>query len=197
MFQRLVHAAIPLVLLLVLSATVYPQGERATISGTVTDSSQAVVAGAAITVRNVDTNVASRAVSNASGLFVIPRAAARHLRADRGKAGIPPFKISEIPLSVGLTATVDVQARGRPGFRGRAGYRRCGATGGADLRHGRDGRHASRHRTSAPGPRPASVVGARARRDSDARPDEPPAIPPSAMRAIPASPAAWRSKMPF
>jgi len=50
----------------------FSQGERATISGTVTDSSSAIVSGAAITARNVDTNVTNRTTSNASGLFVIP-----------------------------------------------------------------------------------------------------------------------------
>ena len=41
----------------VATGLLFAQGERATISGTVTDTSQAVVPGVAITVRNVDTNV--------------------------------------------------------------------------------------------------------------------------------------------
>ena len=109
MFQRLVHAAIPLVLLLVLSATVYPQGERATISGTVTDSSQALVEGAAITVRNVDTNVTNRATSNSAGLFVIPALPPGTYELTAEKQGFRAFKVSAIPLSVGFTASVDVR----------------------------------------------------------------------------------------
>ena len=59
-------------LFLLVTTAAFSQGERATISGTVIDSSSAVVAGAAITARNVDTNVVSRTTSNAAGLFVIP-----------------------------------------------------------------------------------------------------------------------------
>src|SRR5262245_50816128 len=106
MFQRLVHAAIPLVLLLVLSATVYHQGERATISGTVTDSSQALVEGAAISVRNVDTNVTNRATSNSAGLFVIPALPPGTYELTAEKQGFRAFKVSAIPLSVGFTASV-------------------------------------------------------------------------------------------
>ena len=56
----------------VATGLLFAQGERATISGTVTDTSQAVVPGVAITVRNVDTNVASHTESNSAGIYVIP-----------------------------------------------------------------------------------------------------------------------------
>jgi carboxypeptidase family protein len=87
----------------------FPQGERATISGTVVDPTQAVVEGASITVRNVDTNVTSRAVSNSAGLFVFPALPPGTYDLTAEKAGFRAFKLSEIPLSVGLTATVEVK----------------------------------------------------------------------------------------
>ena len=73
MLQNLGRASIQVALLVCLFETAaHAQGERATISGTVTDSTQAVVAGASITMRNVDTNVTNHAQSNTSGIFVIP-----------------------------------------------------------------------------------------------------------------------------
>jgi hypothetical protein len=43
-------------LLAMFATAAYPQGERATITGTVTDSTQAIIAGAQATLRNVGTS---------------------------------------------------------------------------------------------------------------------------------------------
>ena len=51
---------------------VFGQGERATISGTVTDSTGAVVPQVRVTVRNERTNIVNKAESNSTGLFVVP-----------------------------------------------------------------------------------------------------------------------------
>jgi Carboxypeptidase regulatory-like domain/TonB dependent receptor len=51
------------------------QANRATITGTVTDPSKAVIAGADITARNVDTGVENTTVSNGDGIYVIPNLA--------------------------------------------------------------------------------------------------------------------------
>ena len=90
------------------AAALFAQGERATISGTVTDASQAVVPAASITVRNVGTNIVSRTVSNGSGLFVIPALPPGTYDLTAEKAGFRPFRTTDIPLSVDLTATVNV-----------------------------------------------------------------------------------------
>jgi hypothetical protein len=86
----------------------FAQGERATISGSVTDPTQAVVPGAAIVVRNLDTNVTSRTVSNQAGLFVVPALPPGRYEVSAEKPGFRPFRTTNIPLSVGLTATVNV-----------------------------------------------------------------------------------------
>src|SRR5215471_15827371 len=107
MVQRYVRALVPITLMLaVLTPAAWSQGERATISGTVTDSSQAVVAEASIVIRNVATGVTSRAVSNASGLFVFPALPPGTYDLTAEKQVFRQVKISEIPLSLGLTATV-------------------------------------------------------------------------------------------
>jgi hypothetical protein len=92
----------------VATGLLFAQGERATISGTVTDTSQAVVPGVAITVRNVDTNVASHTESNSAGIYVIPALPPGRYDLTAEKAGFRAFKTTSIPLSVNLTATVDV-----------------------------------------------------------------------------------------
>jgi hypothetical protein len=48
-----------------------PQVNRATITGTVTDRSGAVIAGVEVTARNVGTNVETTGVSNADGIYLV------------------------------------------------------------------------------------------------------------------------------
>jgi hypothetical protein len=60
-----------LVALLLNATYATAQVERASINGTVKDSSDAVVPGAAVTARNVETNVPSQTVTDAQGMYVI------------------------------------------------------------------------------------------------------------------------------
>ena len=50
----------------------WAQANRATITGTVTDSTGAVVPGVTVTVTNLGTNVATTSVSNGDGIYVVP-----------------------------------------------------------------------------------------------------------------------------
>jgi hypothetical protein len=54
------------------AAMLWAQSNRASITGTVMDSSGAVVAGAEITATNVDTGVPTKTVSNQEGIYVVP-----------------------------------------------------------------------------------------------------------------------------
>jgi hypothetical protein len=87
----------------------FAQGERATITGTVTDSTQAVVPGAAVVARNIATNVTNSAETNSAGIYVIPALPPGTYDLTVEKQGFRSFKAANIPLSVGLTAKVDVQ----------------------------------------------------------------------------------------
>jgi outer membrane receptor protein involved in Fe transport len=62
-------AAITLVLI---SAGAFAQTETGQISGTVTDSTGALVSGAKVTIKSVNTGFTREAVTNASGLYTIP-----------------------------------------------------------------------------------------------------------------------------
>jgi hypothetical protein len=57
--------------LLLLASTVSAQVDRAAVSGTVRDTSDAVVPGATVTARNVATNVPSVSITDAQGAYVI------------------------------------------------------------------------------------------------------------------------------
>ena len=87
----------------------FAQGERGTITGIVTDSSQAIVPGAKIVVRNVGTNITNEAESNSAGVFVVPALPPGTYDLSVEKSGFRTFKTTGIPLTVGLTANFDVQ----------------------------------------------------------------------------------------
>jgi len=83
------------------------QGERATITGTVKDSTQAMVPGAHVTLRNVATNITTTAESNTAGIYVFPALNPGTYEMTFEKQGLRTRKVSDIPLSTGLTATID------------------------------------------------------------------------------------------
>src|SRR5206468_6531458 len=56
---------------LLLASTVFAQVDRATLTGTVRDTSSAVVPGATVVARNVATNVASQSLTDAQGNYMI------------------------------------------------------------------------------------------------------------------------------
>src|SRR5438876_5920117 len=56
---------------LLLASTAFAQVDRATLTGTVRDTSSAVVPGATVVARNVATNVPSQSVSDAQGNYMI------------------------------------------------------------------------------------------------------------------------------
>src|SRR5579875_592308 len=64
-------ATIVCALLLVFSAGLRAQEFRATISGTVTDSSGAVVPGASIEVKEISTGTVSKTTTDAAGQYVV------------------------------------------------------------------------------------------------------------------------------
>jgi len=68
----MLNAVVASVLLLSSASYVAAQVERASVTGTVKDQSDAVVPGATVTAVNVGTNVPAQAVTDAQGSYVIP-----------------------------------------------------------------------------------------------------------------------------
>jgi outer membrane receptor protein involved in Fe transport len=70
--KRTLHGLLALIAVFLLHVpSAWAQVDRATVSGTVKDTSDAVVPGATVTVRNVATDVPSTAVSDAQGAYLI------------------------------------------------------------------------------------------------------------------------------
>ena len=93
---------------LLIASCLYAQGERAAVTGVITDSSQAVIPGATISIRNVETNVVTRAQSNSEGIYFVPALPPGTYELTAEKQGFRPSRTSNIPLSVNLTATINV-----------------------------------------------------------------------------------------
>jgi hypothetical protein len=95
--------------LIVLALTsAYAQETRATLSGTVRDTTEAVVIGATVHLANVDTGVVFDATTNNSGayrfLFLNPGTYKLQVES----AGFKKYEQSGIPLQVGQAASIDV-----------------------------------------------------------------------------------------
>ena len=80
----------------------------ALLNGTVRDPSGDVVVGAAITVKDVDTNRTYTATTNTSGFYVVPSLPPGRYQLKITYAGFSPYVQTGIPLTVGQTATQDV-----------------------------------------------------------------------------------------
>jgi len=95
-------------LLCLLSTNAFAQGERATVTGTVSDASGAIVPAVAISIRNLETNATSRTSTNSAGLFYIPALSPGAYDINAEKAGFRPSRVLNLRLTVGLTATVAI-----------------------------------------------------------------------------------------
>ena len=92
-----------------LSISAFAQGERGTITGTITDSTGGIVAGAGVSLRNMATNIRTNAEANTSGIFVFPALNPGSYELTVEKQGFKTKRISNIPLATGTTVTIDTQ----------------------------------------------------------------------------------------
>lgn len=102
--NRLVFAAT-----LMLPSIVFGQAFTGSISGIVTDSTGAVVAGAKITVTDVTRNSNLSTVTNETGLYVVTQLPPSMYRVSAGAAGFRSFVLDQLPLATQQHATVDVK----------------------------------------------------------------------------------------
>ncbi|MCC6343175.1 MAG: TonB-dependent receptor [Bryobacterales bacterium] len=98
-----------LLLLALLSAPgAYSQEVRASITGTVTDSSGAPIPGVAITVTNIERNVSVSAASNSTGNYLTPFLAPGLYRVSAEQQGFKRFQRENIRLEAQDRARVDI-----------------------------------------------------------------------------------------
>src|SRR5467141_1261605 len=90
------------------SPAAFSQIEAGTISGTVRDSSGAVVAGASVTAKNVATSAERTVQAGENGQFIIPGLSPGTYEVTVTSSGFAPFK-ARVEASVGGRTTVDAQ----------------------------------------------------------------------------------------
>src|ERR1700756_3591799 len=81
------------------------------ITGIVADSTGAVVAGAKVSIVNRDTAVERTAVSDASGLYVVPQLAPGIYTLTLTKEGFASVKQNDIQLLVNQSVTIDIKIK--------------------------------------------------------------------------------------
>ena len=86
----------------------FAQESRATITGTVTDSSAAVIPAAAVEATNTATGVVARTVANETGNFRIPYLNPGRYRVTAGKSGFKLYVHPDIELGVAQTVELKV-----------------------------------------------------------------------------------------
>jgi hypothetical protein len=94
-------------LLLVLAATLTAQTDRSTMTGTVTDQSNAVVPAATVTVKSVATGIERTATTNGVGAYSFSSLPVGQYTASIAAAGFQTLKFAPFNLEVGETRTVN------------------------------------------------------------------------------------------
>jgi hypothetical protein len=83
----------------------------ATLQGAVSDNSGAVVANAEVTVTNLETGVATKALTNEAGLYRVPALNPGRYSVETRASGFAPTRVNEVRLEVGQTARLDVSLK--------------------------------------------------------------------------------------
>jgi len=104
--QTVIRLTLALVLL---SSFAFAQGERGTITGTVTDSTGGIVAGANVTLRNTATNIRNSVEANSAGIYVFPALNPGTYELSVERQSFKTRRITNIPLATGTTVTMDAQ----------------------------------------------------------------------------------------
>src|SRR5712691_404515 len=86
----------------------FAQSDRGTITGTVSDPAGAVVAGAPIEIRNVETGVVNRAASSATGNYTLAQLPAGQYELSVTVAGFKKYVRQSLTVGVAQTFRVDV-----------------------------------------------------------------------------------------
>ncbi|HEX3377594.1 MAG TPA: carboxypeptidase-like regulatory domain-containing protein, partial [Candidatus Acidoferrales bacterium] len=97
-----------IVLFLLISTSLLAQTFRGTILGTVTDPQGAVVAGADVTVRNIDTGLQRSTQTSSDGTYTIPELPIGTYTVTVTQSGFQKSVTSGLPLQVGAEKRVDI-----------------------------------------------------------------------------------------
>jgi outer membrane receptor protein involved in Fe transport len=110
-FKPIKPAIMALTLSLVLSVASFGQIKSGVITGTVTDPTGAVIPGASVSVVNLETNVATTAVTDETGSFTVPYLAPGSYSVNVEKPGSGFTKYSRTNITVSTAQTVKVEVK--------------------------------------------------------------------------------------
>ncbi|HVW86204.1 MAG TPA: carboxypeptidase-like regulatory domain-containing protein, partial [Bryobacteraceae bacterium] len=97
-----------LFLALFCASALFAQSDRGTITGTITDTSGALIPGAKIALINVDTDTRSETVATGTGNYTIPALAAGNYTLRVEHEGFSSYEQTGIRVQVAVTTRVDV-----------------------------------------------------------------------------------------
>src|SRR5271169_2675512 len=98
-------------LVLAITQLLSAQANRASITGTVTDTSGAIVPGVEATATNVATNVATKTVSNNDGIYVIPNLFPGEYAVEFKREGFEVLKVPNVMLVSTQVARIDASLK--------------------------------------------------------------------------------------
>ena len=90
------------------TALSWGQVERGTVTGVVTDPTGAVVAGATVSIRSVNTNLITKTESSSGGIYYLPSLPPGRYELRVEHSGFRPAVVSDIVLGADLTATFNI-----------------------------------------------------------------------------------------
>ncbi len=107
--SKTLYAVVYLSVALGIAGTAFGQGERTSITGTVTDASGAIVVDASVTARDTATNVETKTTTNSAGLYFITSLPPGNYDLTVAKTGFETSTVTQIPLTLTLVATINVK----------------------------------------------------------------------------------------
>src|SRR5215470_13099451 len=91
---------------LLISATVFAQGERGALNGIITDQNGSVVAGAEVVATNLETNVETKTTTTDAGVYRLPYLPSGKYKITVKAQGFQTAALNDVNLFVAQTLTV-------------------------------------------------------------------------------------------
>src|SRR5688572_1806571 len=100
--------SVAILLAILLSASLFSQSERATVSGVILDATGAVIPEAKITLTNAATNVVTTATTNETGAFTLPNMPVGEYNLRVEKEGFKPAVRTGMQLNAASSIRADI-----------------------------------------------------------------------------------------
>src|SRR5215831_5435073 len=108
-FNGAIRRIAALFLVLLVSATVFAQGERGALNGIVTDQNGAVVASAEVSATNIETNIETKTTTTDAGVYRLSSLPAGKYKITVKAQGFQTAALNDVNLFVAQTLTVDIK----------------------------------------------------------------------------------------